>query len=82
MGSVVHMIIHSRCNGTPTLQKKTLEKSLEVKGCTGSTFVLRDASQGGSSLRTKGSFNNIPWSQGKLPLEMNPLARRLTLCIP
>ena len=26
------------------------EKSLEVKGCTGVTFVLRDVSQGGSSL--------------------------------
>ena len=56
--------------------------SLEVKGCTGSTFVLRDSSQGGASLGTKGCYWRIPWFAGNFPLEMHPLARRLTLCIP
>ena len=58
------------------------EVSLEVKGCTGVTFVLRDASQGEASLGTKGCYGRIPWFEGNFPLEMHPLARRLPLCIP
>ena len=65
-----------------TLLKKSPETPLESKGCTGVTFGPRDASQGVCPLQTKGSLMYFPWFQGKLPLEMHPLALRLLRCIP